>query len=234
MAQSDNPHGALMDRVYGRQRHFYDLTRRYYLFGRDRLIRELELGPGASAVEIGCGTARNLIAIARRYPDARLFGLDASQAMLETANRAVARAGLSRQITLVQAYAESLSPQVFGERAEFDCAFFSYSLSMIPDWPRALGAANQALSPSGRLHIVDFGDFSGLGRIGTVAMLAWLRRFHVDPRAEILQVLERRAAEADHTLWVSAGRYAFVWSARRFPDWALTDVADQPHAEGNP
>ena len=234
MPASDNPHGALMDRVYARQRHFYDLTRRYYLFGRDRLIRELELAPGASAVEIGCGTARNLIAIARRYPDARLFGLDASQAMLETANRAVARAGLSRQITLVQAYAESLSPQVFGERAKFDCAFFSYSLSMIPDWPRALGAANQALSPLGRLHIVDFGDFSGLGRLGTAALLAWLRHFHVEPRAEILQVLEKRAAEADHTLWVSPGRYAFVWSARRFPDRVSADVADQPHAKGNP
>ncbi|HEX4081193.1 MAG TPA: class I SAM-dependent methyltransferase [Rhizomicrobium sp.] len=234
MPPNDNPHGALMDRVYGRQRHFYDLTRRYYLFGRDRLIRGLDLAPGSSAVEIGCGTARNLIAIARRYPDARLFGLDASQAMLETANRAVARAGLSRQITLVQAYAESLSPQVFGEQAKFDCAFFSYSLSMIPDWLRALAAANRALSPSGRLHIVDFGDFSGLGRIGTAAMLAWLRQFHVEPRAEILRVLEQQAAETDHTLWVSPGRYAFVWNAQRFPDVALTDVAGQPHAEGNP
>jgi S-adenosylmethionine-diacylgycerolhomoserine-N-methlytransferase len=234
MPPSDNPHGALMDRVYGRQRHFYDLTRRYYLFGRDRLIRGLDLAPGSSAVEIGCGTARNLIAMATRYPDARLFGLDASQVMLETAKGAVDRAGLSHRITLVQAYAESLSPEVFGEPAKFDCAFFSYSLSMIPDWLRALTAANRALSPCGRLHIVDFGDFAGLGRIGRAAMLAWLARFHVKPRAEILQVLEGRGVDADHTLWVSPGRYAFVWSARRFPDPALADVADQPHAEGNP
>jgi S-adenosylmethionine-diacylgycerolhomoserine-N-methlytransferase len=233
MAASDNPHGALMDRVYRRQRHFYDLTRRYYLFGRDRLIRRLDLDAGTSAVEIGCGTARNLIAIARRYPKARLFGLDASRAMLETAQRAVDRAGLSRQITLVEAYAESLSPQVFGEQENFDCAFFSYSLSMIPDWFGALVAANQALSASGRLHIVDFGDFAGLGRIGRAAMLAWLRQFHVEPRAEILQLLEKRSAQADHNLWVSPGRYAFVWSALRFPDRVLTDVADQPHAEGN-
>ena len=36
-----NDHGALMDRVYRHQRHFYDLTRRWYLLGRDRLIADL-------------------------------------------------------------------------------------------------------------------------------------------------------------------------------------------------
>ena len=29
---------ALMDRLYRRQRHFYDVTRKHYLLGRDRLI----------------------------------------------------------------------------------------------------------------------------------------------------------------------------------------------------
>ena len=35
-------HAALMDDVYRRQRFIYDLTRKYYLFGRDKLIREAE------------------------------------------------------------------------------------------------------------------------------------------------------------------------------------------------
>ncbi|MGH6876676.1 MAG: class I SAM-dependent methyltransferase, partial [Rhizomicrobium sp.] len=132
MPPRENSHGALMDRVYGRQRYFYNLTRRYYLLGRDRLIRGLDLRPGSSAVEIGCGTARNLIAIARRYPDARLFGIDASRAMLETAARSVSRAGLAGRVLLVHGYAESLAPGLFGETRNFDCAIFSYSLSMIP------------------------------------------------------------------------------------------------------
>ena len=63
-----------MDRVYRHQRYIYDLTRKYYLFGRDRLIRELDLKPGERLVEIGCGTARNLVRIARRYPE---FGCSA-------------------------------------------------------------------------------------------------------------------------------------------------------------
>ena len=54
-----------MDKVYRHQRHFYDFTRHYYLLGRDRLIRELNITPGESVIEIGCGTARNLIRIAQ-------------------------------------------------------------------------------------------------------------------------------------------------------------------------
>jgi S-adenosylmethionine-diacylgycerolhomoserine-N-methlytransferase len=234
MSTERHSHGALMDRVYGRQRHFYNLTRRYYLVGRDRLIRGLDLEPGQSLVEIGCGTARNLIAIAQRYPRARLFGLDASQAMLETAQAHVARAGLAGQITLVHGYAESLEPYLFGETGGFDAAVFSYSLSMIPDWRRALAAANAALSPAGRTHIVDFGDLGGLGRIGSGALRMWLRHFHVEPRAEILRSLESAApADAEANLWISPGRYAFLWTGNRFPDRVLANVAGQPQPAGN-
>jgi S-adenosylmethionine-diacylgycerolhomoserine-N-methlytransferase len=213
---SGDGHGALMDRVYRRQRYFYNLTRRYYLIGRDRLIRRLDLGPADSAVEIGCGTARNLIAIARRYPGAYLFGLDASQAMLETAARAVERAGLAARITLRLGYAEHLTPGLFGEQQPFDCAIFSYSLSMIPDWRSAMTAANAALSAEGRLHIVDFGDLAGLGRFGAAALRFWLRQFHVEPRAEILLALEaHQRAVPPLDLWISPGRYAFLCSAGR-------------------
>ena len=60
MTGTSDAHAALMDKVYRRQRYFYDLTRRYYLFGRDKMIRELALAPGDAVVEVGCGTARNL------------------------------------------------------------------------------------------------------------------------------------------------------------------------------
>ena len=71
MTESRGAHAALMDRVYRRQRYIYDLTRRYYLFGRDKLIRELALKPGEAVVEVGCGTARNLIRIARTLSGGR-------------------------------------------------------------------------------------------------------------------------------------------------------------------
>jgi S-adenosylmethionine-diacylgycerolhomoserine-N-methlytransferase len=202
-----------MDRVYRRQRHIYDFTRKYYLFGRDRLIGELALQPSESLVEVGCGTARNLIAIARRYPGARLFGLDASQAMLETARAAVSRAGLGARITLAQGLAEELSPARFGV-GHFDRVLFSYSLSMIPDWRGALAAASAALAPAGRVHVVDFGDLTGLGRPGERAMRAWLALFHVVPRVEFLALLEQVTGDRG-ALSLLPGRYAFIFSGKK-------------------
>ncbi len=76
------------------------------------MIDRLAPAPGARIVEVGCGTARNLIRIARRYPDLTLFGLDASHAMLDTA-AAIGRAGLGNRIKLASGYAEALSPAAF-------------------------------------------------------------------------------------------------------------------------
>ena len=59
---------ALMDGIYRGQRHIYDLTRKYYLFGRDGLIEQLAASDGATVIEIACGTGRNLGAIKRRWP----------------------------------------------------------------------------------------------------------------------------------------------------------------------
>jgi S-adenosylmethionine-diacylgycerolhomoserine-N-methlytransferase len=205
-------HGALMDRVYRHQRHFYDLTRKYYLFGRDRLIRDLKLRPGETLVEIGCGTARNLIAIAQRYPGVRLFGLDASSEMLRTAQAKVDKAVPDARIALRQAYAEALDASTFGsDTAPFDRVVFSYSLSMIPDWQAALSAAAAVVKPEGTIHIVDFGDLAGLPPVFRTALRSWLKLFHVEPRSEILATVEHSAGLAATELWISPGRYAFSW-----------------------
>jgi len=201
---ADRSHFGLMDQVYRHQRYIYDFTRKYYLFGRDSLIGDLGLKPGQSLVEIGCGTARNLIAIARRYPAAELYGLDASAEMLETARAQLARAGLDGRVRLVHGLAENLTPALFG-LTSFDHALFSYSLSMIPGWRRALLVCSQGLSEQGVVHIVDFGDFGKL--LGRKAMRAWLGLFHVSPRAELLRHLETELGKK--AVICLPGRYAF-------------------------
>jgi S-adenosylmethionine-diacylgycerolhomoserine-N-methlytransferase len=204
-------HARLMDSVYRRQRYIYDLTRRYYLFGRDTAIRELDLKPGDRLVEIGCGTARNLVKIARRYPGATLYGLDASAEMLKTAAAAIERAGLGSRIRLAQGYGEAISPGLFGETRPFDVALFSYSLSMIPDWKRALHAATDALSAGGSIRIVDFGDLKGAGWIAESLLRAWLALFHVSPRSEILTALAGAETHKEMIkLRMLPYRYAFV------------------------
>jgi S-adenosylmethionine-diacylgycerolhomoserine-N-methlytransferase len=208
-------HLALMDKVYRHQRHLYDFTRKYYLFGRDCLIRDLDLAPGERVLEIGCGTARNLVAMARRYPQAGFFGLDASAEMLKTAEQSLARAGLGGRVRLAHGYAETVSPSLFGEDLPFDRAIFSYSLSMIPDWEQALATAGSVLSPAGRIHVVDFGDFGRLP--GPIAGLlkGWLARFHVEPRVQMLKSLEATPTDSraeSSALRILPGRYAFVWN----------------------
>ena len=237
MAQTTGAHAALMDKVYRRQRYIYDLTRKYYLFGRDRLIRELVLGPGESVVEVGCGTARNLIRIARAYPGVELFGLDASAEMLRTAAQNIEAAGLTGRIRLLHGYAEALTPVLFGRTMPFDRVIFPYSLSMIPDWKQALTAAAGALSEGGQLEVVDFGDLSGLGPLAAGLMQRWLRLFHVTPRIEILRSLENRSNGPGTAgrLALLPGRYAFIWKCnkRDFLGGGYFHVAPQTQPGGN-
>jgi S-adenosylmethionine-diacylgycerolhomoserine-N-methlytransferase len=204
-----------MDKVYRHQRHIYDFTRKYYLLGRDRLVNQLDARPGETIVEIGCGTARNLIRIAKAYPGTKLYGLDASAAMLRTAQEAVAGAGFSHRIVLAHALAEDLSPGLFGLERPFDHAIFSYSLSMIPDWRGAVRKAAQALQPAGFIHVVDFGDLKALWPVASRTLRAWLRLFHVMPRDELLGSLEIGTLNGQNcNLRIWPGRYAFVFKTR--------------------
>lgn len=179
-----------MDRMYRHQRYIYDLTRKYYLFGRDRLVRSLPAKDGDQVCEIGCGTARNLIALARRHPKVAFYGVDASAPMLETAQAAVERAGLADRIQLRHGLAEELDPAMFGLSRPFDIVVFAYSLSMIPDWPAAISRAIACLRPGGRLAIVDFWDLRGLPRWFAGALRTWLAWFDVHPRADLIGRIE--------------------------------------------
>jgi S-adenosylmethionine-diacylgycerolhomoserine-N-methlytransferase len=174
-----------MDRMYRFQRHFYDLTRKYYLFGRDKLLQEIAIGENKRILEIGCGTGRNLIILSRKLPAAELFGLDASAAMIETARRKTRSKGI-RNITFIRALADNFSyRETFGLSEPFDAIFFSYSLSMIPTWQQALKNAFQNLAPGGGIHCVDFFDMAGLPRPFAATMHWWLSKFGVSYRAGI-------------------------------------------------
>ena len=60
MAEPAVQHSELMNATYRRQRWIYDATRKYYLFGRDHLIKTLDPPEGGTVLEIACGTGRNL------------------------------------------------------------------------------------------------------------------------------------------------------------------------------
>jgi S-adenosylmethionine-diacylgycerolhomoserine-N-methlytransferase len=178
-----------MDRIYRNQRHIYDFTRKYYLLGRDRLIERLAVGPGDSVLEIGCGTGRNLIVAARRYPLARFFGIDISSVMLASAVTAISRARLSSRIVVARADATRFDPlDLFGQQ-QFARVFLSYSLSMIPAWQTVIDNALHLLAAGGELHMIDFGRQENLPSWFGTGLRHWLSLFEVAPRDDLERTL---------------------------------------------
>jgi S-adenosylmethionine-diacylgycerolhomoserine-N-methlytransferase len=186
---SANGHAALMDEVYRGQRHIYDFTRKYYLFGRDTLINGLAAKPDMRVLEVACGTGRNLAKIGKAWPGARLYGLDISAEMLKSA-----RAALGDEARLGEGDACSFDAQAVLGEPMFERVVLSYSLSMIPDWQGALDHAASLVAKGGQLHIVDFGDLSSMPRPFARLLKAWLAKFHVTPRADMAEVASRIAA----------------------------------------
>lgn len=210
-----------MNNMYRYTRHVYDLTRKYYLLGRDRLINELNAQPGDVIIEVGCGTARNLIKMAQKYPGVHFYGLDASEEMLKTANESIKHAGLENRITVAHGFAQDFDPNtLFGiPGGAVDKFVFSYALSMIPPWKESIDHALALLktsdtaprawpeepvpqgTPSMRrgsdpgLYIVDFGGQDGLPAWFRAFLFWWLDLFGVHFRPELPAYLNTLAQE---------------------------------------
>lgn len=210
---SDTAAGA-MDVIYRHQRFIYDLTRRHYLLGRDQMIADLMPPGNGTVLEVGCGTARNLICAARRYQNARFFGLDVSEEMLKTARASIAKSGESNRIKVAQADATAFDPQALFGLSSFDRIFISYAVSMIPAWEAVLDRAAATLAPGGALHVVDFGTMDEMPNVARKAMLAWLAHFSVTPRRNLQDIV---CAVAERHGLVSSfhqGRFGYAAMAK--------------------
>lgn len=202
-----------MDRMYLYQRHIYDLTRKYYLIGRDRLLETMVINGGDRVLEVGCGTGRNLVRLAKVYKGARFYGLDASHEMLKTSRAKVGRSGCTNRIILRQSLAEDLCFERTFDLAEpFDVIFFSYSLSMIPTWREATEAALANLKPSGSLFILDFWDGRDLPEWFSKALTKWLALYDVYYRRELLSYIQELQMQGAGKLSLTsiARRYSFL------------------------
>ncbi|MDF0696934.1 methyltransferase domain-containing protein [Rhizobium sp. MC63] len=209
-AGMSDEHASLMDGMYRYQRHIYDLTRKYYLLGRDSTIRNLDVPEGGTMLEVGCGTGRNMAFAHRHFPAAKLFGLDISQEMLISARKTFATKSTIPEFRVADATA--FTPREFGVSG-FDRILISYALSMIPDWERALDASIAALNPGGQLHIVDFGQQEGLPRWFRRMLQSWLAKFHVTPRSDLREVLEALAEEHNARLSFETVGGGYAWRA---------------------
>ncbi len=136
--------------------------------GREELIRLLPAQPGHRVLELGGGTGRNLEFFGPRLASfASVEVIDLCQPLLDVA---AARAARIKNIRLTKADATTYQP---GEPV--DCVYFSYALTMIPDWQRAIDNAIAMLRPGGFLGVVDF-YVSSLRPEPGMAHHGWLTR----------------------------------------------------------
>ncbi len=190
-----------MDRMYKWTRHIYDASRKYYLLGRDHLIDKLQGDANDIICEVGCGTARNLIRIKKSYPQSVVVGIDASDEMLKTANKAILKSGLKHDISIAQAYSQSFDPKaLFSLKKKPNKIVFSYALSIIPPWQESIDHALTLLPKGGEIHIIDFGSQKELPAPFRAFLFWWLKMFHVYYKPEIEAYLAKLAKNNEGSL----------------------------------
>jgi S-adenosylmethionine-diacylgycerolhomoserine-N-methlytransferase len=143
-----------IERYYRLHSRIYDATRWSFLFGRNAILDDIAAAATpARILEVGCGTGKNLVNLAVRFPEAKITGIDLSETMLEQARGKTARFG--ERVRLVHGMYEASSDAQPG----FDLALFSYALSMFnPGYDTAIAAARRDLVPGGHIAVVDFHD----------------------------------------------------------------------------
>ena len=115
-----------------------------------QLVADLGSKPGR-VLDVHCGGGRWLIAMARRFPNLELVGVEFETDSVARAGKHVEDAGLTDRITIEQG-----DPRSPGHEGEFDLAYFQYALHQLADAPASLRAAHAALKPGGRILVLDW------------------------------------------------------------------------------
>jgi S-adenosylmethionine-diacylgycerolhomoserine-N-methlytransferase len=186
-------HAERLQAFYAPQAADYDRFRERLLQGREALVRLMDLHAGARVVELGAGTGHNL-----RHFGPRLAGfasvelVDLCPALLAQARE---RTRAMPNVRITEADATRYRP----EQAP-DAVYFSYALTMIPDWRGAILNAMEMLRPGGILGVVDFYVSDSKGGPGMVRHNPFTRSFWplwfghdgVHPSPEHLRLLRER------------------------------------------
>jgi S-adenosylmethionine-diacylgycerolhomoserine-N-methlytransferase len=143
-------HAARLNSFYAGQAADYDAFRARLLKGRGELLQSLPAPTGGVWVDMGGGTGANLEAAPWLSSCRRVVVADLCQPLLDVCRERVQHRGWS-QVEPVLADVTTYDP---GEPV--DLVTFSYSLTMIPDWFRAVERARAMLAPGGVIGIVDF------------------------------------------------------------------------------
>jgi len=134
----------------------YDALAEVLSFGQNRrwrreLVSHLSPHHPGSILDVATGTAGVAIALAAAT-EARITGIDISDAMLERGRARVQKANLAGRISLEPARAEEL-PFPSGS---FDAVSFTYLLRYVADPAATVGELARVIRPGGQMASLDF------------------------------------------------------------------------------
>ncbi|MFJ2863272.1 SAM-dependent methyltransferase [Kitasatospora sp. NPDC087314] len=117
----------------------------------DELIQRLSAGPGHRVLDVGCGTGKPALRLARTS-GASVVGISVSRHQVNVANANAQAQQLHEQASFEYADAAQLP---FAD-ASFDAAWAFESMLHISDHHQVLSELKRVLHPGGRLVIADF------------------------------------------------------------------------------
>ncbi len=138
----------------------YDLLNRLISLGLDgrwrrRLVEAVAPAEPRRVLDLATGTADVALALARRYPQAQVWGLDPSANMLAVGRRKLT--GLEGRVTLVEGDAQRLP---FGE-GELDACTIAFGIRNVPDRDAALREMVRVTRPGGRVAVLELSEPRG-------------------------------------------------------------------------
>lgn len=106
---------------------------------------------GGRVLDVHCGSGRWLVAMAQRFPELRLVGIEAEPDSLTRARELVEDAGLAGRIRI-----EPVERTDVTRPGRFDLVYYQYALHFLPDPAASLRASWEALDPGGTLLVLDW------------------------------------------------------------------------------
>jgi len=117
---------------------------------RGQAVSALNLKPGDTVVDIGCGTGLNFPLLHQAVTsNGKIIAIDLSDAMLDQARQAIATNKWANiQLVCADAAQFDFPPKV-------DAIVSTYALTLVPDCGRVISNAFASITPGGRLVVLD-------------------------------------------------------------------------------
>jgi demethylmenaquinone methyltransferase/2-methoxy-6-polyprenyl-1,4-benzoquinol methylase len=149
--------GAQVERMFDGIAPRYDLLNHLLSLGIDRIwrrrvVKMMTAQPPTRVLDLAAGTGDMSIAVAKRFPDARVTAADASHGMLEVAERKIASKRLADRVDFVHVSAEDLP---FSD-GDFDAVTVAFGVRNFDDMDKGLSEMCRVLKRGGVACILEF------------------------------------------------------------------------------